>query len=123
MLTTLALSTPTTGTTALLASLATILCVAAVTTFFFQRTRQPVILGYLLAGLIVGPHLPVPLVADEGLAHVYSELGVILLMFAMGMEFSLRKLARVAKTAGVVAVVQCSLMVWLGYVVGRLFGW
>src|SRR6185436_18115075 len=85
--------------------------------------RQPVILGYLLAGLIVGPHLPIPLVADERLAHTYSELGVILLMFAMGLEFSLRKLARVARTAGVIAIVQVGLMMWLGVLVGQLFGW
>jgi CPA2 family monovalent cation:H+ antiporter-2 len=119
----LAAGAPGQGTAPLLITLATILCVAAVTTVLFQKIRQPVILGYLLAGLIVGPHLPVPLVADTGLAHIYSELGVILLMYAMGMEFSLRKLARVATTAGIIAVVQCSLMIWLGYLVGTLFGW
>jgi CPA2 family monovalent cation:H+ antiporter-2 len=107
----------------LLGSLAVILCVAAITTILFQRIRQPVILGYLLAGLIVGPHLPIPLVADERLARTYSELGVILLMFAMGLEFSLRKLARVARTAGVIAIVQVGLMMWLGVLVGQLFGW
>jgi CPA2 family monovalent cation:H+ antiporter-2 len=52
-----------------------------------------------------------------------SELGVVLLMFSLGLEFSLRKLIKVAPTAGIVAVIQCSLMIWLGYLVGRLFGW
>ena len=52
-----------------------------------------------------------------------AELGVILLMFSLGIEFSLRKLARVGATAGFVAVVQCSLMVWLGYLIGQAFGW
>ena len=80
---------------------------------------QPVVLGYLLAGLIVGPHLPIPLFADPALAHKLSELGVILLMFSLGLEFSLRKLVQVGPTAGLVAVIQCSLMIWLGYVVGR----
>ena len=107
----------------LLTDLAVILCVAAVTTVLFQRIKQPVILGYLLAGMIVGPHLPVPLFANEATAHQFSEIGVILLMFALGLEFSLRKLVRVGPTAGVVAVIQCSLMIWLGYVAGRLFGW
>src|SRR3954470_22733158 len=107
----------------LLTAITVVLCVAAVTTVLFQRLRQPVVLGYLLAGLIVGPHLPVPLVADEGVAHTFSELGVILLMFGMGLEFSLRKLARVAAAAGIVAVIQCSLMLWLGALVAGALGW
>jgi CPA2 family monovalent cation:H+ antiporter-2 len=107
----------------LLANLAVILTVAAVTTVVFQRLHQPVVLGYLLAGLIVGPHLAIPLVADEGVAHTFSELGVILLMFGMGLEFSLRKLARIAAAAGIVAVIQCSLMVWLGALVAGALGW
>jgi monovalent cation:H+ antiporter-2, CPA2 family len=111
------------GALDLLTDLAVILCVAAGTTVLFQRIRQPVILGYLIAGLIVGPHLPVPLFANEATAHQFSEIGVILLMFALGLEFSLRKLVKVGPTAGVVAIIQCSLMIWLGYVVGRLFGW
>jgi CPA2 family monovalent cation:H+ antiporter-2 len=111
------------GGPTLLANLAVILCVAAVTTVLFQRIRQPVILGYLLAGVIVGPHLPIPLVASPEVAHTFSELGVILLMFAMGLEFSLRKLARVAAKSGLVAVIECSLMVFLGYVVGLALGW
>lgn len=106
-----------------LQALAIILSVAAATTVLFQRLRQPVVLGYLLAGLIVGPHLKVPLFADEHIAHTLSELGVILLMFSLGLEFSLRKLIKVAGTAGIVAVLQCSLMMVLGVSVGRAFGW
>jgi CPA2 family monovalent cation:H+ antiporter-2 len=107
----------------LLTDLALIMCVAAVTTTVFQRLRQPVVLGYILAGLLVGPHLPVPLFADEATARELSELGVILLMFSLGLEFSLRRLIKAAPTVGVVAVIQCSLMIWLGYLVGRAFGW
>jgi CPA2 family monovalent cation:H+ antiporter-2 len=62
-------------------ALAIVLCVAAVTTVAFQRLRQPVVLGYLIAGLIIGPHVPIPLVADMGIVQTMSELGVILLMF------------------------------------------
>jgi len=107
----------------LLTDLALILCVAAVTTLLFQRLRQPVVLGYLLAGVVVGPHLPVPLFVDEPLTHTMSELGVILLMFSLGIDFSLRKLIKIAPTAGIVAVIQCSLMIWVGYLVARAFGW
>ena len=107
----------------LLTDLALILCVAAVTTTVFQRLRQPVVLGYLLAGVVVGPHLPVPLFVNEALTHTLSELGVVLLMFSLGLDFSLRKLIKVAPTAGVVAVIQCSFMLWVGYLVARLFGW
>jgi monovalent cation:H+ antiporter-2, CPA2 family len=107
----------------MLRDLATIMCVAAVTTVLFQRIRQPVVLGYLMAGVIVGPHLPVPLFADEGLAHQMSELGVVLLMFSLGLEFDLRTLARVGARSGVIAIIECSLMIWLGYLVGGLFGW
>ncbi len=107
----------------LLTDLAIILCVAAVTTVVFQRIRQPVILGYLLAGMIVGPHLPVPVLADDKTAHNLSELGVILLMFWLGLEFRLSRLIKVAPTAGVVAVIQCTLLLLLGYLTGASFGW
>jgi Kef-type K+ transport system membrane component KefB len=62
---------------AFLADLALVLCVAAVTTVVFRRLRQPVVLGYLLAGLIVGPYTPVPLFASSDTLHTLSELGVI----------------------------------------------
>jgi monovalent cation:H+ antiporter-2, CPA2 family len=106
-----------------LLALTIVLCVAAVTTVLFQRLRQPVVLGYLLAGLIVGPHVPVPLVADRDTVQTLSELGVILLMFALGLEFSLRKLVQVGPTAAITAAVQSSIMVWLGFIAGRAFGW
>src|SRR5690349_348141 len=108
---------------AFLENLALVLCVAAVTTVVFQRLRQPVVFGYLLAGLIVGPHIPIPLVADEAMIETLSELGVILLLFSLGLEFSLRKLLQIGPTAGLVAVAQSSGMVWIGYVLGQMFGW
>ncbi len=106
-----------------LRSLTVVLSMAAVTTVVFQRLRQPVVLGYIVAGLIVGPHVPIPLVVDKDIVHALSELGVILLMFSLGLEFSLGKLARVGPTAGVTAVIQSGLMTWLGFLVGRAFGW
>lgn len=104
-------------------ALAMVLCVAAVTTVIFQRLKQPVVLGYLLAGLLVGPHLPFPMVADAKVVRSLSEVGVILLMFSLGLEFSLRKLAKVGPAAALTALVETSLMMWLGFSVVRLFGW
>jgi CPA2 family monovalent cation:H+ antiporter-2 len=100
-----------------------VLCVAAVTTVLFQRLRQPVVLGYVLAGMIVGPHLPIPLVADPEIIATLSELGVILLMFSLGLDFSLRKLAAIGSTAGIIGIIQCSILVWAGFMIGRMFGW
>jgi len=106
-----------------LQTLTVVLCAAAVTTVVFQRLRQPVVLGYLLAGLAVGPHVPIPLRADMNVVQTLAELGVILLMFSLGIEFSFQKLLRVGTTAAFVTIVQCSLMIWLGYVAGQLLGW
>src|SRR2546427_12388075 len=106
-----------------LRSLTVVLAVAAITTVVFQRLRQPVVLGYIIAGLIVGPHVPIPLVADPGVVQTLSELGVILLMFSLGLDLSVRKLIVVGPTAGLTALLQSSLMVWLGFTIGRLFGW
>src|SRR5690606_33586271 len=105
-----------------LRTLTIVLATAAVTTVVFQRLRQPVVLGYIIAGLIIGPHVPIPLVADVEVVETLSELGVILLMFSLGLEFSLAKLVRVGPTAGVTAVIQSAIMAWLGFMVGRAFG-
>src|SRR5687767_2868723 len=88
-----------------------------------RRLHQPVVLGYIVAGLVVGPHVPVPLVADPQIVHTLSELGVILLMFSLGLELSVRKLAGVGIGVAVTAVVECSILSWLGFTAGRLFGW
>ena len=111
------------GAPEFLQSLAIVFCVAGLTTVVFQKLRQPVVFGYLIAGMIVGPHIPIPLVADPATIQELSELGVILLMFFLGLEFSLRKLLRVGPTAGIVALIQSSFMIWLGYETGRFFGW
>jgi len=111
------------GAQPMLTDLAVIMCVAALTTVIFRRIRQPVVLGYLAAGVIVGPHVPVPLFADKALAHQMAEIGVVLLMFSLGLQFRLRKLMRVGLAATLIAIIECSFMVWLGYGTGRLFGW
>ncbi len=106
-----------------LSAITIVLCVAAVTTVLFQRLRQPVVIGYIVAGVIVGPHVPIPLVADPNIVATLSELGVILLMFSLGLEFSLKKLMQVGSTSAIIAVLETSVMLWLGFIAGRLFGW
>src|SRR5688572_9712181 len=107
-----------------LASLAAVLMVAGATTLVFQRLHLPVIFGYLLAGFLVGPHFPAfPVIADEATVHTLSELGVILLMFALGLEFSLRRVVRIAPQAGVIAVFETGLLLLLGFLTGQALGW
>jgi len=107
----------------LVLDLATVLGVAALTTLLCRRFKQPAVLGYLLAGLIVGPHVPVPLVANLDNVKTLAELGVILLMFSVGLEFDFRKLAREGVPAVVLGVCQVGLTTWLAYLTGRALGW
>ena len=111
------------GAHVFLQSFALVLCVAALATLVSQWLRQPVVFGYLLAGLVIGPFTPIPLVADSETVQTLAELGVILLMFCVGLEFSISKLFRVGRSAGFIAVVQVSVMLWLGWLAARAFGW
>lgn len=106
-----------------LRALTVVLCVAAIMTVLCQWLRQPVVLGYLIAGLIVGPHVPIPLVADTGIIDMLSELGVILLMFSIGLGFRLGKLVRAGPASALTAIIETSLMMWLGYLAGIVLGW
>ena len=106
-----------------LTDLALVFCVATAATLIFQRLRQPPVLGYLLAGVIVGPGVPIPLFAEFERVEQLAELGVILVMFSIGLELRLSRLARMVPTAGLTVVGQITAMVWLGYVVGRIAGW
>ncbi|HEY0290294.1 MAG TPA: cation:proton antiporter [Pseudomonas sp.] len=104
--------------------LAVIMLVAGVVTVLFHRLKQPVVLGYIVAGFIIGPHTPpVGLIHDEGTIKTLAELGVIFLMFCLGLEFSLRKLFKVGATAFIAAFLEITLMIWIGYKIGQFFGW
>jgi len=108
----------------LIRDLAIILFVAGVVSLIFQRIRQPVVLGYLLAGVILGPHTgPFLLIKDVPNIKIWAELGVIFLMFSLGLEFSFRKLARVGITASVTTLFEVLSMLSLGYLAGRICGW
>jgi CPA2 family monovalent cation:H+ antiporter-2 len=107
----------------LLHDLAVVMLVAGITTVLCHRLKQPVALGYILAGLIIGPNTPIMMVKDEDTIRGLGDLGVVLLMFSLGLEFSLRKLTRVGLAAFVAALLEITLMIWLGYEMGRFFGW
>jgi CPA2 family monovalent cation:H+ antiporter-2 len=104
-------------------TLAVVCSVAAVTTVLCQRVRLPVVFGYLLAGMIVGPHVPVPLIADTSTVTSLAEVGVVLLMFSIGLEFSLRRMLRMAPVSGLVALLETSAMFGLGVAAAQLLGW
>ena len=104
--------------------LAVIMLVAGVVTVIFHYLKQPVVLGYIIAGLIIGPYTsPFPFISDEKTIRTLGELGVVFLMFGLGLEFSLRKLAKVGATAFVAAIAQIILLIWVGYEIGRFFAW
>ena len=107
-----------------LQDLAIVMMVAGLVTILCHRFKQPVVLGYILAGVIIGPHTPpFPLIKDAGTIETLSELGVIFLMFSLGLEFSLRKLRQVGATAFIAASLEIAVMMAVGYGIGRLFHW
>ncbi|HTJ42088.1 MAG TPA: cation:proton antiporter, partial [Kofleriaceae bacterium] len=91
-------------------------------TLAFQAIRLPVVLGYVLAGLLIGPHVPFPLVADASLVHVLSELGVILLMFTIGLELPLASIARVGLPGALTALFEVALVVAVATLAARALG-
>jgi len=107
----------------LLHDLAAVMLIAGVATIFCHRFKQPVALGYIIAGVIVGPYTPIEFVHDPDTIRELGDIGVILLMFSLGLEFSFRKLTAVGASAFVAALLEITLMMWLGYEVGRAFGW
>src|ERR1700730_18816651 len=104
--------------------LAVIMAIAGVVTVLFHRWKQPVVLGYIVAGVIIGPYTPpFQLIHDEQTIQTLGELGVVFLMFSLGLEFSLRKLFKVGATAIVAALSEIVLMLWIGYEIGSAVGW
>ena len=108
----------------LIADLALILICAGAMTLFFKRLKQPVVLGYIVAGFIASPNMPyMPSVTDLHGVHLWSEIGVIFLLFALGLEFSFRKILRMGAAPVIAACAVITAMMLVGMFTGHLFGW
>ncbi len=108
----------------LIADLALILITGAITTLLFRKIKQPLVLGYIIAGFFVGPHLSItPTVADNDNIKTLAEIGVIFLLFSLGLEFSFKKLLRVGGAASITAFVEIAFITVTGYILARWMGW
>ncbi|MDO4215930.1 MAG: cation:proton antiporter [Bacteroidales bacterium] len=108
----------------LIQDLALILTVAGVTTIIFKKLKQPLVLGYVVAGFLAGPHMPyTPSVQDMGDIQTWSDLGVIFLLFGLGLEFSFKKIVKMGTAPGIAACSIIFCMMGLGFLVGQAFGW
>ncbi|PXV69266.1 CPA2 family monovalent cation:H+ antiporter-2 [Dysgonomonas alginatilytica] len=108
----------------LVSDLALILITAGIVTILFKLLKQPVVLGYIVAGFLISPHFVLfPSVADIGNISTWAEIGVIFLLFALGLEFSFKKLIDVGGTASIATLINMGSMIAIGYVIGQLMGW
>lgn len=108
----------------LIQDLALILIAGAITTLIFRKIKQPLVLGYIIAGFLVGPHFSfTPTVADNENIKTLAEMGVIFLLFSLGLEFSFKKLLRVGGAASITALVEIACITVAGYFLGRHLGW
>ena len=110
--------------TSLISDLALILICAGIMTLIFKKLKQPLVLGYIVAGFICTPHFKfTPSVVDSASIHIWSEIGVIFLLFALGLEFSFKKLMKVGGSAVISACTIIFCMILVGVFVGWTFGW
>ncbi len=108
----------------LVQDLALIFISAGIITLIFRTLKQPLVLGYIVAGFLISPHFDLfPTVIDEENVKVWSEIGVIFLLFALGLEFSFKKLLKVGGSAAITAITEVVTMLCVGFVVGHLLGW
>lgn len=108
----------------LIEDLALILIAGAVTTLLFRKIKQPLVLGYIIAGLLIGPHISItPSVVDSANVKTLAEMGVIFLLFSLGLEFSFKKLMRVGGSSSITAFVEIAVITVLGYYAGKWMGW
>src|SRR5690606_30938882 len=97
---------------------------AAFITVIFKRLGQPVVLGYIIAGLLVSPKVAfLPSIADVKAIHIWAEIGVIFLLFGLGLEFSFKRLKEVGGPASITGIVEILTMLFIGYISGKLLGW
>lgn len=108
----------------LITDLALILFSAGVVTLIFKKLNQPVVLGYIIAGLLVSPNFALfPTVTEIDSIKIWAEIGVIFLLFSLGLEFSFKKLVKVGSTAAITGLFEVTAMLITGFFVGQLLGW
>lgn len=108
----------------LIVDLTLITVYAAITTLIFKKLKQPMVLGYLLAGIFAGPYFNfVPTVSDRANLNLWADIGVIFLLFSLGLEFSFKKMVSVGKSAMITATLNIFLMLFVGHYIGLFLGW
>lgn len=108
----------------LISDLALILIVAGTVSLLFKKLKQPLVLGYIVAGILTSPHMPyTPSVADMSTLQVWADIGVVFLMFTLGLEFSFKKIIKMGAGPMIAAVLIIFCMMSIGSVIGHLFGW
>ena len=109
---------------ALVTDLALILVVAGIVTLLFKKLKQPLVLGYVVAGFLVSPHMPYTAsVVDSENIHLWSDLGVMFLLFSLGLDFSFKKILKMGASPIITTCTTIFCMSMLGVLVGHLFGW
>lgn len=107
----------------LISDLAFILILAGIVTLIFKKLKQPLVLGYVLVGLLVGPSIKFFHIYDLNSIKIWSEIGVIVLLFSLGLEFNFKKLIKVGGTGTITALFEFVVMFSVGYLIGKLLGW
>lgn len=108
----------------LISDLALILISAGIVTIIFKRLKQPLVLGYIVAGFLAGPHMSyTPTVVDMNSIQTWADIGVIFLMFTLGLEFSFKKIVKMGSGPIIAACCVMFCMMSVGSAVGHLFGW
>lgn len=108
----------------LIEDLALILVVAGIVTLVFKKLKQPLVLGYIVAGFLVSPHMPyIMSVVDKGDIHTWADIGVMFLLFSLGLDFSFKKILKMGMAPVIVALTIIFSMMTLGILVGHSFGW
>ncbi len=109
---------------ALIIDLALILAAAAIVSLIFKKLKQPVVLGYIIAGLLIGPNFKLlPSIVEIETIKIWADIGVIFLLFSLGLEFSFKKLLKIGGVALITAVIEVTLTMALGYGLGKMLGW
>lgn len=108
----------------LIKDLGLILIMAGITSLIFKRLKQPIVLGYILAGFLVSPYFSFfPTISEPQDIKIWAEIGVIFLLFTLGLEFSFKKLMHIGGAASITAFTEVSAMLVIGFVLGQVLGW